>query len=159
MIQYEICSVTRGPLGYQRSARLPISLGKILTAIAHSPTRLKPAWCLTGCPLHDMHNIHNSPQSPAKEGAKNLRVNIRQPRIEGCDGLPQDPRTFTGQNQKYTSKKSKKPEASKVNSDVHEPKGVLHIGTYNIRSLLGEDRIVKLEEELKKHQVEYNRSS
>ena len=32
---------------------------------------------------------------------------------------------------------------------VQDRRGVLHIGTYNVRSLLGEDRLIELEEELK----------
>jgi endonuclease/exonuclease/phosphatase family metal-dependent hydrolase len=96
-----------------------------------------------------MHNIKNGPQSPAKEGAKNLRVQIGQPRVRGCDGLSKDQMTLAGQIQKYNYAKLKKSEAGKVKSHVQEPKGVLHIGTYNVRSLLGEDRVIELEEELK----------
>ena len=56
---------------------------------------------------------------------------------------------LTGQSQNYNNKKFKKPEASKVINHRLEQKGVLHIATYNVRSLLGEDRLVELEEELK----------
>ena len=100
-----------------------------------------------------MYTNNNGPQSPAIEGAKNLRVKLGPPRIPRYDGLPQDHVNLTGQTQNY-NKKFKKPGAGKVISHRLEQKGVLHIATYNVRSLLGEDRLVELEEELK--QVKWN---
>ena len=102
-----------------------------------------------GCTLHDMHTNRKGPQSPAKEGAKNLRVKLGSPQVRRSDGLLQDPVSPTGQTQNYNNKKFTKPEASKVMDHRLEQKGVLYIGTYNVRSLLGEDRLIELEEELK----------
>ena len=96
-----------------------------------------------------MYNTHKGPQFPAKEGAKNLRVKIGQPWVKRCDGLTLDSMTLTGQSQKYINQKIIKSEASKVKHHVQDRRGVLHIGTYNVRSLLGEDRLIELEEELK----------
>src|SRR5271167_45439 len=96
-----------------------------------------------------MYTNNNGPQSPALEDAKNPRVKLGSPQVRRCDGLPQGHVILTGQTQNYNNKKIKKLEASKVISHRLEQKGVLHIGTYNVRSLLGEDRLLELEEELK----------
>ena len=97
-----------------------------------------------------MHNNKNGPQFPAKEGAKNHRVKLAQPRVleRGC--LTQDTVTPTGENRNEVCEG--RSETRRIKIHIQEQKGVqhLHIGTYNVRSLMGEDRLLELEEELQK---------
>ena len=91
-----------------------------------------------------MKNVKNGPQSPAKEGAKITGLNNGQSRIHGRGSLAKDPMTLSSESRC-------KSKAKQMKTHSHERKCVqrLHIGTYNVRSLLSEDRLIELEEELK----------
>ena len=92
-----------------------------------------------------MHTKNNGPQSPANEGAKNHRVIYKQIGISRRESLPKGNMTCAGQSRPNPL------EASTMTVRVRKERVVqnMYIGTYNVRSLLGEDRLAELEEELK----------
>src|SRR5277367_5732341 len=93
-------------------------------------------------PFMKIYTHNNGPQSPEIEGAKNLRVMYKQLVIPGCGSLTQDSMTCAGESQPNTLEAS----TMKIRAKKLRVVQNMYIGTYNVRSLLGEDRLVELEE-------------
>ena len=89
-----------------------------------------------------IHTKINGPQFPAKEGAKNHRVIVEQPSVDGHASPAMDIMTPSSQSHIVDAKWMKIP--------AQKCRGVrsLNIGEYNVRTLLGEDRLLELENEL-----------
>src|SRR5277367_5522719 len=96
-------------------------------------------------PFMKIYTHDNGSQSPAIKGAKNLWVMYQQLVIPGCGSLTQGSMTCAGQSQHNTLEAS----TMKIRAKKLRVVQNMYVGTYNVRSLLGEDRLVELEEELK----------